>query len=405
MTTETSGEADRLQLPSKPAPPAGGGAATGHPVVRHLIVLAGYLAASIAVTWPRITYLFGGKLPATRDAAVYVWDFWWIAHQVEHLGNPWYTRAIAAPVGAQLGYHALMPLEGLLMMPVTVAFGPSASYNLLSALMPGLMCYAMYRAARLWLPTQAGAIAAGAFFGLSSDMAWHAWYQLNLAAGALFLPLALEASVRLRRNPRPWQAVFLGVVVGGCLLTDQESAVLVVILAAVVLLPWLVRRRRPAGDGQPSASLRVKLLAVATAGVTALVLAAPQIAAMVAQTRSGGASFPAATIDQYYTTSGSSLPGLFAFSPRLYGLGLTFLRWVSYPGPIGDGVPTFGLILSLAAILGLIVSWRRRGTPWRWRGAWSPAICCSRWSSPRWRGRACRSSSGGVCTLRASRCS
>ncbi len=362
MTTETSGEADRLQLPSTPAPAADRGQGRpGHPVIRQLIVLAGYLAASIAVTWPRITYLFGGKLPATRDAAVYVWDFWWIAHQVEHLGNPWYTRAIAAPVGAQLGYHALMPLEGLLMMPVTVAFGPSASYNLLSVLMPGLMCYAMYRAARLWLPTQAGAIAAGAFFGLSSDMAWHAWYQLNLAAGALFLPLALEASVRLRRNPRPWQAAILGLVIGGCLLTDQESAVLVVILVAVVLLPWLLRRR-PGRDGQPAAGWRVKLLAVGAAVVTTLVVAAPQIAAMVAQTRSGGASFPAATIDQYYTTSGSSLPGLLALSPRVYGLGLSFLRWVSYPGPIGDGVPTFGLILSLAALLGLIAGWRRRGT-------------------------------------------
>ena len=46
-----------------------------------------------------------------------------------------------------------------------------------------------------------GAIAAGAFYGLSVDLAWHAWYQLNLAAGMLFLPLALEAAVRLRRRP------------------------------------------------------------------------------------------------------------------------------------------------------------------------------------------------------------
>ena len=86
------------------------------------------------------------------------------------------------------------------MLPVTVLFGPSASYNLLSILTPGLMCYAMYRLARLWLPTQTGAIFAGAFFGLSSIMAWHAWYQLNLAAGAVFLPLALEAVVRLRAS-------------------------------------------------------------------------------------------------------------------------------------------------------------------------------------------------------------
>jgi len=35
------------------------------------------------------------------------------------------------------------------MFPVTLAFGPSAAYNLLNILLPGLACYAMYRAARL----------------------------------------------------------------------------------------------------------------------------------------------------------------------------------------------------------------------------------------------------------------
>jgi hypothetical protein len=340
-------------------------------VVRHLVILACYLAASIAATWPRITYLTGGKLPATRDAGVYVWDFWWIAHQVEHLGNPWFTRLIAAPAGAQLGYHALMPLEGVVMLPVTFVFGPSASYNLLSVLMPGLSCYAMYRAARLWLPSQAGAIAAGAFFGLSSDLAWHGWYQLNLAAGALFLPLALEAAVRLRRDPRLRQAVILGAVLGASLLTDQQSAVLVAILVAAVLLPWLLTRGRPGGadsgngggGGNGAAGTppwRTKVTATAAALGVALVVASPQIVAMVAQTRAGGASISLHSVAKYYTTSSSYLPGLFSFSPRVVALGLTALKPLTYRGPIGDGIPTFGVVLTVVALLGLAVSWRRR---------------------------------------------
>src|ERR1035438_6709368 len=98
---------------------------------RHLVLLACYLAAGIAVTWPRVTYL-AGRLPATRDAGGYVWDLWWVARQVSHLASPWSTSYIAAPVGTDLGYHTLMPLLGLLMTPITLAFGPSASYNLLS---------------------------------------------------------------------------------------------------------------------------------------------------------------------------------------------------------------------------------------------------------------------------------
>ena len=67
---------------------------------RHLGLLTCYLAAGIAVTWPRATYLSDGKLPASRDAGSYVWGFWWMARQVEHLGNPWFTRSIAAPNGS-----------------------------------------------------------------------------------------------------------------------------------------------------------------------------------------------------------------------------------------------------------------------------------------------------------------
>ena len=332
---------------------------------RHLTVLACYLAAGVAVNWPRAAYLTEGKLPASRDAGSYVWGFWWVAHQVEHLGNPWFTRSIAAPVGAQLGYHALMPLEGVLMIPVTLAFGPSASYNLLSALMPGLLCYAMYRAARLWLRSQVGAIAAGGFFGLSSMLAWHAWYQLNLAVGVLFLPLALEAAVRLRRRPGWWQAVILGVILGASLLTDQESAIMVAILVLVVLLSWLARRPTPGGaagiprtPGTPSWARRLAVTAVAVA--VALAVASPQIAAMVAQTRSGGASVPAASVDVDYVRSGTSLPGLFAASPQVISHGLTALNPVSFHGPTGDGVATFGLLLTALAAAGLAVSWRRR---------------------------------------------
>jgi len=331
--------------------------ATG-PLGRHLALLACYVAAGIAVTWPRVTYLVDGRLQATRDAGVYVWDFWWMAHAVEHLTNPWYTRSIVAPFGVQLGYHALMPLEGVLMMPVTVLFGPSASYNLLAILTPGLMCYATYRVARLWLPTQTGAIAAGAFFGLSSIMAWHAWYQINLAAGAVFLPLALEAAVRLRRKPGRKQAVILGVVLGASLLTDQESFVLVLIVVLGALVPWLF-----------SSAWRQRLAAAATAAGVSLLVASPQIAAMVAQTRSGGATVRAGTVATDYVYSGTEFPAIFGVSPRAYRLGLTWLKPISYQGPVLDGVLTFGLVLTVLAVLGLVVS-RRRRSAWMLAALW-----------------------------------
>jgi hypothetical protein len=330
-------------------PAVGGPAGWGGPVARHLVLLACYVAAGIAVTWPRVTYL-AGRLPATRDAGGYVWDFWWVARQVSHLASPWSTTYIAAPVGTDLGYHTLMPLPGLLMTPVTLAFGPSASYNLLSIACPGLLCYAMYRAARLWLPSQTGAIAAGALFGLSSILAWRSWYEVNLAAGALFLPMALEASVRLRRRPGRRQAIILGVVMGAVVLTDQESAVLATIVTALVLLPWMLRHPAPARLWPP---------ALATA--VGAVIATPQILAMTQQALTGGASAPQArSLAMDYVNSGAGLGQLFAPSPRVDNFGMRGIASLYYSGPVSMATVTFGVVLAVLALLGLAVAWRRR---------------------------------------------
>jgi hypothetical protein len=354
--TETGGYA-RL-APAGPAedtvprPPrqAGPGDRLRHPVLVHLVVLAGYLAAGVAASWPRATYL-SGKLPATRDAGSYVWGFWWVAHQIEHLSNPWFTRGIAAPVGTQLGLHALLPLPGVLFAPVTAIFGPSASYNLLSIAMPGLLCYATYRVARLWLPSQPGAIAAGAFFGLSSLLVWRSWYHLNLAAGELFIPIALEAAVRLTRRPGWRQAVILGVVLGAAVLTDQEMAVLVILVTVLALATWLLRRPVTVG----------KLRTTGLAAVVTLVLASPQLAAIFQQTKNGGATSPPATLAKAYIRYSARLPDVVAPSPQIGHFGLGGLGFI-YSGPTNDGIQTFGLLLTILAVLGVIVGWRRAST-------------------------------------------
>jgi hypothetical protein len=314
-------------------------------------VLAAFIAAGIAATWPRATYLVTGQVPFRSDEGAYIWDLWWMAHQVTRLGDPWFTSAMAAPVGTRLGFHALMPLLGVLMLPCTLAFGAVFSFNLICVLMPGLLGYATYRAARLWVPSRAGAIAAGAFFGLSANLAWRSAYHLNIAAGTLFIPLAAEAAVRLRREPGRRQMVILGLVIGASALVDQEMTILVLILTAAVLLPWLARR--------PSAG---KLAAAAIAGLTGLILASPQLAAMFVQVRAGGVALGGGRLVHSYLKYAVGLPQMFGPSPRVAAFGLKSLGAFYYHGQTGEGLPTFGLVLSAMAILGLAVSWRRRSS-------------------------------------------
>lgn len=378
------------------------------PVVRHLALLGCYLAAGVTVTWPRAAYLTG-RVPAVRDVSSYVWDLWWVAHQVAHLGNPWFTGQLAAPAGIRLGYDTTMPLAGLVMAPVTLTAGPAASFFLLTIVMPGLLCYVMYRAARLWL-RPAGAITAGALFGLSSMLAWQDWYHLNIAAGTLALPMTMEAVVRLRRCPGRRQGIILGAVIGGSVLVNQESAVMVVILAGLMLVPWLARspartatvtatatatlakarlpisrpgsastwpaqvaavrqapvrqapaRQAPARQAPARRAAPARFAALAVGALVAVVIASPQLLAMAQQVSSGGATASPHLLAANYGRYGAQLPGLFGPSPRLSDFGLSALAAAYRYRQPTEGVPTFGLALTALAVAGLAVSWRRRG--------------------------------------------
>jgi hypothetical protein len=315
------------------------------PRLREAVIIVAFLAAGVAATWPRAMFLTG-TLPAGDDQAEYVWNMWWIAHQITHLGNPWFTSYLAAPLGDRLGFDTLTPLLGAVMTPVTLLLGPSVSYDLLVILAPGLAGYAMYRLARLWLPGLAGPLAAGAFFGLSGMVTFQAWAHIHTAAGIVLLPLTLEAAVRLRRGPTIGRGVILGIMPGAAMLIDQEFAVLAVILAALVLLPWLVDHHG-----------RAQLRALAAAAVTTLVISLPQLVAMAVQLLARGSRAPTASD---YLKYAAQLPGLFAPSPRLADYGATGIGSIYQVQTPGEGLATFGVVLSLLAVLGLVVSWRRR---------------------------------------------
>jgi hypothetical protein len=340
-------------------PADGPAAAGGRSTAWHLALLVVYLAAGIALTWPRTTYLWRHLLPETRDTSGYVWDLWWTAHQVVHLSNPWYTNHMAAPVGIQLGFDTTMPLAGLVMTPVTLLFGPSASFDVLTILVPGLTCYLMYRAARLWL-AEPGAIAAGALFGLSSMLAWQDWQHLNIALGTMFLPMTLEAAVRLRRRPGARQGVILGVVLGASLLVNQESAVMAALLAAAALLPWLVRRPAVA-----------RLRALGWGALAAAIVASPQLVAMLTQASGGGASVNGRTLAVTGKTYGVGLFDLFNPSQRVAAYGLTGLASAAANGDgrIGEGMPIYGVVLTVLALCGLAAAWRR-SSAWKLAALW-----------------------------------
>jgi hypothetical protein len=362
---DESGAAARAAAASG-RPPGAVRRALSHTWVRHLIMILAYQGAGIAATWPRFAWLADGKLPATADASSYIWSLWWVQHSLVHLHNPFFTTYMAAPVGTHLAFSTLVPLAGWVMAPITVLYGPSASFTLLTIVTPGLLCYAMYRAAKLWL-NEPGAIVAGAFFGLASMLLWQNWYHLNIAIGTIFVPLTIEAAVRFRRSPRMASAVVLGIALGASILTNQESTVVAFILAIVILVPWLV-----AAVFRNRGLFRRAIKPLGIGAVVGIVIAIPQLIAMLQQIKAGGANPAIGQLALNYAQFGVSLPTLFSPSPRLANFGLgSVASPYSYHNSqqLLEGLPTFGAVLTAVALLGIVVGWRKRST-WAFAGLW-----------------------------------
>jgi hypothetical protein len=87
-----------------------------------------------------------------------------------------------------------------------------------------------------------------------------------------------------------------------------------------------------------------------------------QIIAMIRQAASGGASTQAYVMYHDYIGSGTGLVQMFAPSPRLAAYGMASLAALYYHGRAGWVVIGYGLVVSVAALVGLVVAWRRPGT-------------------------------------------
>src|SRR5258708_7773089 len=196
---------------------------------------------------------------------------------------------------------------------------------------------------------------------------WQTGYHLTIAVGTTFLPLTIEAAVRFRRRPHALPAIALGLAIGGSILVNQESAVAALVLAAVILVPWLVRAlvKDRALLRQISKPLMIGL-------GTGIVVASPELIGALQAISAGAADPPHSLLAANYAQYGVPLTTLFSPSPRLtnFGLGPLASAYNYYDlHQLIEGLPTFGVVLSGMAVLGVAAGWRNRST-WGFVALW-----------------------------------
>lgn len=164
-----------------------------------LAALAVYAALCVAFfgirVLPRLRTSFLGSYIGT-DPSAYMWFLSWWPYAVLHGLNPFRPEIVWAPTGYNLAWSASVPGLALLVAPLTLAFGPVVSYNVVNLLCPAVSAWAMFLLCRRLCGAFWPSLVGGYVYGFSSYMLGHLQGHLNMTPA--FVP-PLAALLVLRR--------------------------------------------------------------------------------------------------------------------------------------------------------------------------------------------------------------
>jgi len=301
----------------------------------------------VFATWPAVLHL--DEVLQVSDPMVYVWGLWWVADSIKTVGNPWWTSHLLAPDGTYLAFHALVPLAGAVMAPITWTFGAAVSLNLLKIVLPVVAALTGRFAARRFGLEPGPALVAGCLYGFSTIVVWRTTFHLNFGAGLALLPLAPAYVAQFAAGGGRRSALLAGAAVGLTLYADHTIAFFSAMLAALFGLCAVWKRL----------SLRGWLVGVLWMAAATLVVALPQLAMMARETTNGGYTPDEAGLATSWVPGSTSLQAMLSPANVRESFPGTLEARV-YRLPYGEATPTFGWAVLILAALGLLLILARR---------------------------------------------
>jgi hypothetical protein len=322
-------------------------------------ILFGLLA--VALTWPLAAHFTTHATGSNNwngttiffETPVNIWNLWWFRYALIELGqSPFDGSHIFYPYGADLWFHTLAPLPGLVGTILQAFLGVVATYNTLvvvSFIAAGLLAAALARELDV---TPRAATLAGAIYAFSPVVVGHLYAGHFELLWTFWIPATLLAFVRLVARPADhgWiRGAILGLMVAAAAYTSTYYAVYAIeAIAVTAAVRWRqVLQARVAGP-------LVLAAAVTIAGI------APMALRFVRAERELGSA-----TDAHADFRELSIEPLAFFVPS-FTHPLFSSAFKNLQGEIngGRGLPqeaTAYLGLSIIGLLGAgIIAWRRR---------------------------------------------
>lgn len=235
---------------------------------------AGALALYIALSLAFFALPVAGDLGSTSisaddiDASAYMWFFGWWPHALLEGLHPIQTDLIFVPEGYNLAWTTAMPGPSLVLAPVTLAFGPLATWNTIMVAGPALAAFTAFLLCRELTGALAPSLAGGYVFGFSPYVLANLQGGPNLVLVAL-VPVLVLLVVRHARGTLGGRAfvVLMALALAFQFLTSTEVLLMAGVFGAIALAAALVLLP----DWRERLIATIRLLALASLAAVAIV--------------------------------------------------------------------------------------------------------------------------------------
>ncbi len=199
-------------------------------------VIVAYFSLGLAAYWPSLPGISHQVFSVDGDFTLTVWFLGWVPHALAHGLNPFFSNAMYVPTGVNLAQNTEGPLLGLIGAPLTLAFGPLVTANLMLLLAMPLSATAAFVVFGKWQVWCPAAALGGLAYGFSP-------YMVGQAVGhpvLMFLPLPpfivlTVVSIFQGRGPPRRLGLQLGLLVAAQYLISQELLTTVVVLTVIAM--------------------------------------------------------------------------------------------------------------------------------------------------------------------------
>jgi len=167
------------------------------PWLATLLPLALYVALSLGLFGVPVIPHLGSQIIASDaiDASAFMWLLAWWPHALLHGLNPFVTHAMFVPDGFNLTWSTGMPGPSLLLAPITLAFGPAVTWNIIQLASPALSAWTAFLLCRHVTGRTGPSLVGGYIYGFSPYMLTHLTGGPHLALVPL-LPIFLLLVLR-----------------------------------------------------------------------------------------------------------------------------------------------------------------------------------------------------------------